>query len=225
MSISLRGAAHRAHQAPRLVQRALAGGEPRHGVGEDVRARQPHHVHRARADDQRLRRIEPARDADHHLVGAHRAQALHQALHLDLVDLVAALVARGRIGRHVGEALVAALAAAAARPRGSGSGKRTLRKCDTASAWRAADCAEAVGAHAVLRDAVEIDVAGDQVRLVGEALGLGDARAVLVDHAVAVPGEVGGRLAVAGGAVQIRGEAARRTGWTRAGGGTRPCRP
>ena len=46
--------------------------------------------------------------------------------------------------------------------------------------------------------------------LVGEALGLRHPRAVLVDHAVAVPGQVGGGFAVAGGAIDIRADAARR---------------
>ncbi len=209
MSISRCGRAHRLHQPPRLVERAPAGREARHRVRENVRARQPHHVHRPRADDQRLRRVEPARDADHHALGAHRLQALHQAVHLDVVHLLAARVARRRIGRDVGEPLVAPLERelAIGRQLGGEPHGAELRHLVGMAPDR---LAEAVLAHAVLRDPVEIDVRGDELRAVGEAVRLGEQRPVLVDEPVAVPGEIGGRFAEAGGAVEIRGEAARR---------------
>ena len=44
----------------------------------------------------------------------------------------------------------------------------------------------------------------------GEALGFGEQHAVLVDHRLAVPGQVGGRLALARGGVHVGGQAARR---------------
>src|SRR5207244_10825069 len=58
--------------------------------------------------------------------------------------------------------------------------------------------------------AAEVDVGKGELRLGREAPRFGEQRAVLVDERVAVPGEVGGGFALARGAVEIRGEAARR---------------
>ena len=52
-------------------------------------------------------------------------------------------------------------------------------------------------AHPLLADPVEVDVDDRAPRAVGEALGLGEQVAALVDHRLAVPGQVGGRLALA----------------------------
>ena len=68
--------------------------------------------------------------------------------------------------------------------------------------------AEAGLAHPLLREAVEVDVGADELRLVAEALGLGQELAVLVDHGVAVPGQIGGRLAVARARIEVGREAA-----------------
>ena len=65
-------------------------------------------------------------------------------------------------------------------------------------------------AHAVLRQRLQIDVDDDVRAAEREALGLADQLAALGDQAVPVPGEVGGRLAEAGGAVDLHGEVARR---------------
>jgi hypothetical protein len=70
--------------------------------------------------------------------------------------------------------------------------------------------AEGVLPHAVGGQASEVDVGKGELRRVGEAPGLGGQGAVLVDDRVAVPGEVGGRLAEARGAVEVGREAARR---------------
>ena len=56
-------------------------------------------------DQRRLGRIQATRDADHDLLQARGLEALHQALDLDVVDLLAALVAARRVRRHVREAL------------------------------------------------------------------------------------------------------------------------
>jgi hypothetical protein len=66
---------------------------------------------------------------------------------------------------------------------------------------------ERVRAHPVLHEAVEVDVRGDHLRVAGEALRLGQQLAVLADDRVAVPGEVGGGLARAGGGVEVAGDA------------------
>src|SRR5258708_13725459 len=55
--------ADRAHQLPRLVLGARAGGESRHGESEDVAPGKLELIHGPRAHDPRLRGIESARRA------------------------------------------------------------------------------------------------------------------------------------------------------------------
>ena len=92
-----------------------------------------------------------------------------------------------------------------ARPRSRRGGTPRCR-----SLWSCDRVAEAVRARAVREHPVEVDVGDQQLLVVGEALGLGDQVAVLVDHRLAVPGEVGRRLAAARGGVDVGGDAARR---------------
>ena len=99
----LGGGADRTHQLPGLVLGARARGEARHRVRHDVAAGQAELVHRARADDERLRRVEPARHADDELLRAGGAHARREALHLDAVHLFAAVAAVRRVARHVGK--------------------------------------------------------------------------------------------------------------------------
>ncbi len=89
----------------------VAGGEARHGEGQDVGARPPEPVERLRGDDQRLGGIEAARDADHRALDPGGPQPLRQAGDLDVVSLVAVLREPGGIGRHEGESLDRALEA------------------------------------------------------------------------------------------------------------------
>ena len=129
--------AERPHQRMRAVERVPAGGEAGQRVAEDVAARQAEPVEGAHRDQRRLRRVEPARDADHDLLEAGRGEALHQPLDLDVVDLGAALVAARGIGRHVGEALDATAAAARGPP-----ARRRRTRCDgIRAAARACACA------------------------------------------------------------------------------------
>ena len=129
MSISAAVDAQRLHQPPGVLVGLVRGGEARQGVGQDVLARQAEQVHRPADDDQRLGRIEAARDADDRPLGAARLQALRQALDLDVVGLVAIVAQLGRIRRHVGKALDGALerrrccAARRARSRPCGSAR------------------------------------------------------------------------------------------------------
>jgi hypothetical protein len=69
---------------------------------------------------------------------------------------------------------------------------------------------EGCHAHSVLREALKVDVDGDELFARGEALGLGQQLPVLVDEAVTVPGQVGGGFAGTGGGVRVGGDAARR---------------
>ncbi|MCY1509157.1 hypothetical protein D9M68_434900 [compost metagenome] len=202
-------AAHHLHQLARLVQCAVAGGEAGHGVGEDIGARQPQPVHRLGADQQRMRGIEPARNADHHLADLAGRQPLHQRLHLDVVDLHAALVALARVGRHVREARHVAC------QRQRLLARQVEREGDHAERFHlgpvpAHRMAEGDLVHALARQAFDIDVGEQQVRVVGKALGFGQHFTVLVDQCLPVPGQVGRRLALAGRSVQVRRQAARR---------------
>jgi hypothetical protein len=64
--------------------------------------------------------------------------------------------------------------------------------------------------HPLLREPFEVDLGGDDLGVLVEALRLGQHVAVLGDQGVAVPGEVGGGLAGAGRRVQVRRQAPRR---------------
>ena len=61
----------------------------------------------------------------------------------------------------------------------------------------------------LLEQQVEVDVGDRAAVAVLEALGLGEQDAVLVDRGLAVPRQVGRRLALAGGGVDVGGQAAR----------------
>ena len=60
-----------------------------------------------------------------------------------------------------------------------------------------------------LAESVEVDVGHAALRGLGKALGLGEQVAALVDHRLAVPREVGGRLPRPGGGIEVRRVAAR----------------
>ena len=77
-------------------------------------------------------------------------------------------------------------------------------------AWSRRVGAERRLPHAILRQRLQVDVDLDVRAAEREAWRLGDQPAALGDQAVAVPGQVGGRLAEAGGAVHLHREVARR---------------
>ena len=101
--------AQRRHQPPGVLVGFVRRAEARQGIGQHVLARQAELVHRPAGHDQRLGRIEAARDADDRLLDAARLQALRQALDLDVVGLVAIVAQLGRIRRHVGKAFDGAI--------------------------------------------------------------------------------------------------------------------
>ena len=70
--------------------------------------------------------------------------------------------------------------------------------------------AEAGLPQAVLREALEVDLAARELVLVAEPLGFGEPSAVLADEGVAVPGEVRGRFAEPGCRVEVGGQTAGR---------------
>ncbi len=127
---------------------------------------------------------------------------------LDVVGLVAVLPQHRRVRRHIREALD--------RP---AQIERFIRrgKLERDGAERGGligqvsrIVAEGVGAHPLLPDAAEIDIGDRHLGVGREALGFGEQIAQFEDAGLAVPGEVGRRLAGAGRRIGIGGDAAGR---------------
>src|SRR5208337_2131784 len=98
-------AAERLHQTSRLLESSRAGRKARHRHSENIFARRAETVHRTCAYQQRMGRIDSARDSDHDALESGRADARREALDLDVEDFGASLVARRGIGGHVRESL------------------------------------------------------------------------------------------------------------------------
>ena len=205
----LEGDAEGLRQPGRVGLRRLAGREAGHRERVDVAARTTEPVHGTGRDDQRVRRVEAAGDADDHLGLADRVQSLLEPGDLDVVGLVA--VERQTLGvvGHEREAVdLAAQADVAARRL---DGERDRPEGRGAVRQRPPVVVERPLAEPLLPDPVEVDVGDAAPRPVGEALGLGEQVAHLVDQRLAVPRQVGGRLALAGGGVEVRRQAALRS--------------
>ena len=146
--------------------------------------------------------IEPARDTDHDLLDAGRAQTLDQARDLDVERLGAALVPLVAVRRYVGKARDLPLQ----RHRG---GRTLHRDADSPeppdSRLPARRVPERRHAKPLLRQPLQVEVGREDLGLLAEALRLGQPFAVLVDQAVAVPGQVRGRLAGACPGVDVGG--------------------
>ena len=97
---------------------------------------------------------------------------------------------------------------------GGSSVKPTRRNAPVRAGVRAPVVVERPHAPPLLEQQVEIDVGHRPPVAVREALGLGEQHAVLVDRRLAVPRQVGRRLALAGRGVDVGGQAA---------GGRRPA--
>ena len=206
-----------------LLVRLVGRAEARQRVGQHVLARQAELVHRAAGDDQRLGRIEAARDADDRLLGAARLQALRQALDLDVVGLVAIVAQLGGIRRHVGEALDGALerhaARAARRARSRPCGSARPCRPPASRSRRSRCCAAAPGGCG--RDRRRRVT---MVESFSKRADLGELVAALVDRGMAVPGQIGRRFAGTGRRVGVGRDARAPTGCRTAGGAPRPCR-
>ena len=114
---------------------------------------------------------------------------------LDVVGLVAVEGEAVGVGGHEREALDRA-------PQAEVAVGRVEREADAAEragarGVRAPVVVERAHPHALLAQQVEVDVGDRAPVAVGEALGLGEQHAVLVDHRLAVPRQVGRRLALA----------------------------
>ena len=182
-----------AHQPPGILVGFVRGAEAGHRVGQHVLAIETQQVHRPASHQQRMRRIETARHTDDGALDAARLQPLRQPLDLDVVGLVAIVAQLGRIRRHVGEPLDGALQRHAL-VRGI-EFEREGTETRHARAFVGRAVGEGVVAQPLLADAAEVDIGLDDDRLLGEALGLGQLVATFEDSRVAVPGEIGRRLA------------------------------
>ncbi len=194
LDVDLRpGHAQRLHELPRVGPRGLRSREPRQRESEDVLARQPERIEGPRRHEQRMRGVEPSRDPDHHTLAARRLHALHQPLHLDVEGLVAILVEAQRIVGHERKAVDLSLEARIAELR------PMLERDATEGFLRVSGgCGRGVErhrAHALLAQALDIDVGDRHLALRGEALGLREEKSQLVDRRLAVPREIGGALA------------------------------
>ena len=144
---------------------------------------------------------------------------------LDVVGLVAVLVEPGRIGRHVRES---------ARPCGCRpdrlGGRRRASNGDACGTARSGAqlghgvVVEAADAHPLGPEALDVDVGDRSAESAAKRSASASCAPFSKIVGLAVPGEVGGGFAGAGGGVDVGGDAARRLARRRAGGARRPCR-
>jgi len=180
------------HQAVGVPVRLVRRGKARHGVGFHAGPGPAQQVHRPGRHDERVGGVEAAGDADDDVPDPRGLQPRGQTLDLDVVGLVAALVALRGVGRHVGEAGIGPCQQDASL-RGLHGEAHPAEPLD-AVPQDPGVLAEARQAHPVLDEAVQVDVGEDHLRLAGKALRLAEQRAVLVSHGLAVPGQVRRRL-------------------------------
>ena len=176
--------------------------------------------------DQRVRGVQAAGDADHDLLDRRSRAAASRARGPGCCRprSSARCGVAGSAGTYGKRSMLAPQ-----RRRGLARPERRTGRGGTRSSrsrWSCDRVAERVRARAVGEHPVEVDVGEQQLLVVGEALGLGDQVAVLVDHRLAVPGEVGRRLARGPPPCRCRRRSQRADcAAARACGGSRPCRP
>ena len=191
-------------QVQGVVFGVVGGGEPWHREGEDVGAGAAHLVHRLGCDEQGMGGVEASRDADDDLGSSDRLEATTQAVDLDVVGLVAVLGELVWLVRDEGEPVDGPLETdvVMGRVEGEGVGAPFL-VVGTSVGLGQGVVVEGPLPHPLLTQQVEVDVSQAVPGLGGEPVGLGQQGAVLVDHRLAVPGQVGARLPGAGGRVDV----------------------
>ena len=128
---------------------------------------------------------------------------------LDVVGLVAVQRQPLDVVGHEREPVDLAAQADVAGRAGRASNSTVAEVVGSRSRRRAPVVVEGALPQPLLADPVEVDVDDRAARPVGEPLGLAEQVAALVDHRLAVPGQVGAGLALAGRGVDVRREAAR----------------
>ncbi len=152
--------------------------------------------------------FEPARDADHHVRAARGFEAAAQAFHLDVEGLIAVLVEMRPAVRDIGKA-------ADRTDQADVREARPMLEEHVAEGRRGdpdllGHVVEGLHPHTLAENATGVDVGDADLRLQRKTLRFGQEVAELVDHPLAIPGEVGGALAGAGGRVGVGGGGARR---------------
>ena len=181
------------HEPVGIAVGLVRRGKPRHRVGLHAGAGIAQQIHRPCRDDESMGGIEAAGDADDDVFDPRGLQALGQPLDLDVVGLVAALVALCRVRRHIGKAGV--LPGKRDAPLRDLHGEGHLPVPFGPVSEDPGVLAETRKTHPVLDEAVQVDVGKDHLRLLCESLRFGKQRAVLIGHGLAVPGQVRRRLA------------------------------
>ena len=195
------GDTHGICQRDGLFMRRLAGGKSGQGIGKNIRARQAQPVEGTRGNDEGLRGIQPARNADDSALYAAGAQALNQCLALDGPGLEAILVQTFLVCRHEGEAPDGALQRQCLIQRRSKREANLPPACQ-ALARIAGRVPEGGKAQAVLNDPLHIDL-GHEACIIPKARAACDSLAQLAGNCLPVPGEVRRALATAGGGEDI----------------------
>ena len=186
----------------------VAGGEAGHRESVDVAARPPQPVHRLGGDDQGVGGVEAARrPRSRPWAGRWRAAAARGPR--PGCGRPRSSPAPAAPGRRARTGTGPPCAAARGRRSGGSSSKLHDPELADPSVVSAPVVVEGALAQPLLADPVEVDVDDGAARTVGEALRLRQQVAALVDHRLAVPGQVGRGLALAGRGIDVRRVAAR----------------
>ncbi len=184
-----------------------ARGEARQRVGEHVVARRPSRSIVRAATISAWVRVKAAGDADHDPLDPGRLQARLQpaAPGCRTPPRSARRGSRDRPG-HRGSARRGGAAGTALLGRPRRARTRSGGSCRSRS--RSSPIVSPKVESAIRSDSepVEVEIGVDQLLLVGEADRLAEQVAVLADHRLAVPGQVGRRLRQAGGGVHVGGD-------------------
>ena len=198
------------HQLPGIRSCPIGGAETRHGIAADDGARQAERVAGARRHQQRMRAVEPARNADDQRLGISRFDPADEGRNLNVERLVTILVQLALPVGHEGEAANRTVEADV-------PARRFVIEADGAipvlgPAGGFGGIVEGLHPHPFVEDALAIDIGHAQFRLTVEANAFHHQFAKLVDHPLPVPGEVRGALAMAAGRIGIGTNRARGTG-------------
>ena len=195
--------AQRADQADGVVVGAACRAEAGHRDADDPLARDLERVEGHGRHQKRQRRVEPARDAHDGRLGMGMDQALGQARHLDLEDLLASL--GERVARR-GEGVRVDPAGQLERPVGQVEldGRPVVHAIVRAALHE-------TGVHPpVVLQVLQVDLADDQLLAHRETRRFAEDDAVLGDDAVAGEDQVGARFAEARRGVDVAGDASAR---------------